>query len=154
MITAALTALALSLPHQAVVVPGKSFAGLRLGATGLQVTAAWGRSHGRCRDCPQPTWYFTYRKFAPQGAAVSFRNGAVESFFTLWAPPGWHTDRGLAIGDPEPRVTQLYGALPRFQCVTYAALILRRGRTATLFYVYRGKVWGFGLSPAGAPPCH
>jgi hypothetical protein len=154
MIAAALTALALSLPHHADIVPGRSFAGLRLGATGAQVTAAWGRVHGRCRDCAKPTWYFTYHHFAPQGAGVSFRHGAVDSFFTLWAPPGWRTDRGLKIGDPEPRVTQLYGALPRVECGTYSALVLRRGQTATQFYLYRDHVWGFGLSLAGAPPCH
>ena len=38
--------------------------------------------------------------------------------------------------------------------VTYAALVLRRGRVDTQFYVYRRKVWGFGISRAGAPPCH
>lgn len=154
MIATALAVLALSLPQPAAVVPGKTFAGLRLGATKAQVAAAWGRVHGVCRDCPRPTWYFTYHAFAPQGAGVSFRDGRAESFFTVWAPPGWHTDRGLKVGDPEPRVTQLYGALPRVECGAYAALVLRRGRTQTQFYVYRNQVWGFGLSSAAAPPCH
>jgi hypothetical protein len=49
-IAAALTALALALPQHAVVVPGKTFAGLRLGATGAQVQAAWGPRFGRCRN--------------------------------------------------------------------------------------------------------
>ncbi len=154
MIAAALTALALALPTQSLVVPGTSFGGLRLGATGAEVTAAWGPRHGLCRNCSLPTWYFTYKKFEPQGAGVSFRRGAAESYFTIWSPPGWHTDRGLKVGDPAARVTQLYGVLPRVECGTYSALVLRKGRTATQFYLYRDAVWGFGLSSAGAPACH
>src|SRR5260221_6687345 len=104
MLATALVALALSLPQQAVVVPGKSFAGLRLGATGAQVRATWGPRHGRCRACTQPTWYFTYKKFEPQGAGVSFRSGAAEAYFTISGPPGWHNDLGLKIGEPAARV--------------------------------------------------
>ena len=154
MFTTALTALALALPQPGVVVPGQSFAGLRLGATAAQVQAAWGPRFGRCRGCPRPTWYFTYKTFEPQGAGVSFRKGAADAFFTVWGPPGWHTNRGLTVGDPEARITELYGVLPRAECGTYAALVLRRGRTDTQIYVYQQEVWGFGLSPAGAPPCH
>lgn len=154
MLATALVALALSLPQQAVVVPGKSFAGLRLGATGAQVTAAWGPRYGRCRACTQPTWYFTYKKFEPQGVGVSFRNGAVEAYFTIWGPAGWHTDRGLRMGDPAARITELYGVLPRVECGTYVALVLRRGRTAMQIYLYNDRVWGFGLSSAGAAACH
>jgi hypothetical protein len=150
----ALTTLALALPQHGVVVPGKSFAGLRLGVIGTQVQKAWGARHGTCRSCPTPTWYFTYQKFDAQGAGVSFRNGAADAFFTLWAPPGWRTNRGLAIGDPEARIARLYGSLPRTECGTYSALVLRRGQIDTEFYVYNGNVWGFGLSRAGVPPCH
>lgn len=149
-----LTAVLLGLPQNAVVVPGKSFAGLRLGATGAQIRAAWGPGYGRCRACPQPTWYFTYKRFEPQGAGVSFRRGTAAAFFTIWGPPGWHTDRGLKVGDPAARVTQLYGVLPRVECGTYAALVLRRGRSATQIYLYQDRVWGFGLSSAGAAACH
>jgi hypothetical protein len=153
-ISLVLATLALALPQQGVLVPGKSFAGLRLGATGAQIEATWGKRHGRCQDCRRPTWYFTYRRFEPQGAGVSFRNGAAESFFTIWSPPGWHTNRGLTVGDPESSITRLYGVLRRVECGTYSALVLRRGGTDTQFYVHRGEVWGFGLSSAGAPPCH
>jgi hypothetical protein len=88
MLASVLLAFALALPPHATVVPGRSFAGLRIGATGPQVTAAWGATYGVCRGCPRPTWFFTYQRFAPQGAAVSFRAGAAESFYTLRAPPG------------------------------------------------------------------
>jgi hypothetical protein len=154
MLAAALVLVALALPQQGVVVPGQSFAGLKLGATGADIRAAWGPRFGRCRSCARPTWYFTYKKFEPQGAGVVFRAGAAEAFFTTWSPPSWRTSRGLAIGDPALRVGAIYGVLPRVECGTYAALVLRRGRTDTQFYVYQDKVWGFGLSRAGAPPCH
>jgi hypothetical protein len=146
--------LALALPQHGVVVPGKSFGGLRLGATPAKVQAAWGARYGRCRGCSQPTWYFTYKKFAPQGAGVSFRKGVAASFFTIWSPPGWRTDKGLTVGDPTTRITQLYGVLHLTECGAYEALVIRRGRVDTQIYVYKEKVWGFGLSPAGAPPCH
>jgi hypothetical protein len=152
-LAAALTAIALALPQHAVVVPGKSFAGLRLGATAARVERAWGTRHGRCRDCRETTWYFTYKRFEPQGAGVSFRRGVADALFTVWSPPGWHTNRGLTVGDPEARITELYGVLPRAECGTYSALVLRRGGTDTQFFVYKGEVWGFGLSRAGAPPC-
>ena len=154
MLAVAITALTLALPPHAVVVPGKSFAGLRLGATGAQVQAAWGKRYGRCRSCSKPTWYFTYKAFEPQGVGVAFRRGAAESFFTIWGPPGWHTDKGLKIGDPSARVTQLYGLLPSVECGTYTALSIRRGRTATQIYLYQDAVWGFGLSSSAAAPCH
>ena len=154
MLATALAALTLALPQHGVVVPGQSFAGVPLGATGPQVTAAWGRRYGVCRDCARPTWFYTYHPFQPQGVAVSFRAGAVESFYTLRAPEGWHTNRGLKVGDPETKVTLLYGALPRAECGTYSALVLMQARRETQFYVFAGKVYGFGLSSVGAPRCH
>jgi hypothetical protein len=154
MLAAALLVAVLALPTHATVVPGRSFAGLRPGATGMQVKAAWGGRYGVCRGCPRPTWLFTYRPFQPEGAAVTFRAGAAESFYTLRAPQGWHTNRELEIGDAEATVTAIYGTLPRVECGTYSALVLRRGSVETQFYVNDGKVWGFGLSSAGAPRCH
>ena len=154
MIAAALVVLALGLPQKAVVVPGASLAGLKLGATQGQVRAAWGPRYGRCRDCPQPTWYFTYRDFQPQGAGVSFKNGHATALFTIWSPPGWHTNRGLTVGQAEAQVTALYGYLPRTECGTYAALVIRGSRVDTQIYVYKNEVWGFGISRAGSPPCH
>jgi hypothetical protein len=154
LLATALAAVVLTLPPHGVVVPGKTFAGLKLGATRAQVERVWGGRHGACADCARPTWYFTYKRFEPQGAGVSFRNGTADTLFTLWSPAGWHTNRGLAVGDPEARITQLYGVLPRTECGTYSALVLRRGRTDTQIYVRAQEVWGFGLSPAGAPLCH
>src|SRR5439155_25342645 len=141
---AALLALALAavLPQHGVLVPGRSLGGLHLGATRAEVRAAWGTAYGRCRGCADETWYFTYRAFTPQGAGVAFRGGRAVALFTLWAPPGWQTSRGLRIGDPAARITALYGALPRVDCGTYAALIERQGAATTEFYVRDEQVWG------------
>ena len=87
-------------------------------------------------------------------APFAFLGKRATSFFTLCGPRGWRTGSGLTIGDPEIRITAVYGVLPRVECGTYAALVLRRGRVDTQFYVHRRLVWGFGISPAGAPPCH
>jgi len=73
MVAAALAAVALGLPQYGLVVPGHSFAGMQVGATRTQVLKAWGPRYGRCRDCRQTTWYFTYKDFQPQGAGVAFR---------------------------------------------------------------------------------
>ena len=132
-------------PKAGVLVPGKRLGGLALGATRAQVRAAWGTRFGRCRDCREPTWYFNFRPFEPQGAGVAFRHGRVSALFTLWSPEGWRTDRGLQIGEPEARIAGLYGPLLRTSCGTYSALTLPHGRTTTAIYVVDEQVWGFAL---------
>jgi hypothetical protein len=146
-------ALALAPPHSGVVVPGKSFGGLVLGATPAQVRAAWGNGYGVCRTCARTTWYFNERDFEPQGVAVEFVDGRVAALFTIWRPPAWRTRDGLRIGDPEARAEHLYGALERVTCGSYDALRLRRGAVDTYFYVRAGRIWGFGLSRAAVPAC-
>jgi hypothetical protein len=140
-------------PRAGLVVPGASLGGLRLGMTKAQVLATWGRDHGVCRDCPAPTWYYTYRPFTQPGAAVEFTRGRVSGLWTIWSPPGWHTPLGLRIGDVDARITELYGTLTPSLCTGYSALMLPRGRVVTSFYVVDGKVWGFGLSRLGARVC-
>jgi hypothetical protein len=140
-------------PTAGVVVPGKTLGGLSLGATRAEVRAAWGRRHGVCRDCREQTWYFNLRRFHAQGTGVAFRRGRVVALFTVWRPRGWHTERGLRIGDPAARIAGLYGPLLRVNCGTYAVMTLRRGRTATSFYVVDEQVWGFGLSRLAEPAC-
>ena len=98
MLAIALISVALGLPQHGLVVPGQSLGGLRLGATKAQVQATWGPRYGRCRDCTALTWYFTYRRFQPQGAGVSFRSGRADQLFTIWGPPGWHTCRCIISG--------------------------------------------------------
>jgi hypothetical protein len=150
----ALPAVAAAAPPKAgVFVPGRSLGGLRLGMTQAQVRAAWGTTFGRCRNCRLPTWYFTYAPFAPEGAGVEFRRGRVDAIFTLWSPAGWRSTRGLRLGDPEVRITALYGPLSRAECGSYHALLLPRGRVVSAFYVADERVWGFGLLMRPARPC-
>ena len=150
---ALLAALALAVPHAGVVVPGKSFGGLELGATPAQVRAAWGTRYGICRRCKQTTWYFNETPFEPQGAGVEFRSGRAFAFFTLWQPSGWRTREGLQIGEPEARVSAVYGSLLRTSCGAYDTLRIRRAGIDTHVYIRQGTVYGFGLSRAAAPPC-
>ena len=145
---------AAALPRKGVFVPGRSLGGLRLGATPAQVRAAWGSSYGRCRDCAQPTWYFTYRRYKARGAAVQFRHGLVAAIFTLWAPAGWKTTKGLYIGDNVDRMPGLYGTLARTDCPgNYYALTMPTPGGVNAFYVVNEKIFGFGLLSFGAAVC-
>jgi hypothetical protein len=140
-------------PRAGILVPGQSLGGLELGATRAQVRAAWGARFGSCRGCRRPTWYFNFLKFEPEGAGVAFRRNRAVALFTVWAPPGWRSSRGLRIGDDEARAAALHGPLMRVGCGTYKALTMRSRSAVTAVYVYDGRVWGFGLSRPGVPVC-
>ena len=141
-------------PRKGLFVPGKSLGGLRLGMTLAQVRAAWGSDFGRCRGCPQPTWYYTYRRYHPHGAAVQFRRGHVQAIFTLWAPAGWKTTKGLYIGDNVTHLQSLYGTLARADCPgNYYALTMPSPKGVSAFYVVNEKIFGFGLLSFRASVC-
>jgi hypothetical protein len=140
-------------PQRGEFVPGRSLAGVHLGMTKQEVLAAWGKRHGICRNCPSETWYFNYRPFTPQGTGVVFERGRVAHAFTVWRPSGWQTSAGLALGDPASEVARVYGSLDRRQCTFYYALLKPAKRAQSVFYVFRGQVWGFGLILPNASPC-
>ena len=140
-------------PPSGTLVPGRSLGGIELGATKAEVERRWGRAYGVCRGCERLTWYFNYYAVQPRGAGVELRDGRVAAVFTLYQPLGWRTGRGLALNDPVARVTELYGALFRRECVGYYALTMRHGRTTTAFYVLDERLWGFGLLGPGGPIC-
>jgi hypothetical protein len=140
-------------PRQGEFVLGKSLAGIRLGMTRQEVAAAWGKGHGVCRGCPRKTWYFNYRPFTPQGAGVVFERSRVAHVFTVWRPSGWKTPAGLALGAPASDVSRTYGSLDRRPCTGYHALLKPGKRVGSVFYVFRDKVWGFGLILKNASPC-
>jgi hypothetical protein len=140
-------------PRTGLLVPGRSLGGLALGATPAQVRAAWGPRHGTCRGCRAPTWYFNFARFEPEGAGVAFRRGRAVALFTIWAPTGWRTDRGLRIGDDASRATMLHRGLVRITCGTYYALTLNGANAVTSIYVHDEKVWGFGVSRPREPVC-
>ena len=142
-----------AIPKRGVVVPGVRLGGIRLGATDAQVKRAWGADFGLCSSCDLTTWYFTYAKFQPQGAGVTFRKHRVVALFTLYAPPDWRTSKGLKIGDEAPRIAALYGGLKLVVCGTYSAYRIPGHGATTAIYVHDGKVWGFGISRPGVRLC-
>jgi hypothetical protein len=143
-----------SLPPHGVFVPGKNLAGVRLGDTRREVLRVWGRRHGVCRDCRLVTWYFNLKPFEPQGAAVVFRRSRVVRAYTVWRPRGWRTSEGLELGATSGALAKAYPDLASRSCERYTAF-LRRGdvRTRSIFYVYRGRLWGFGLMRPRLSPC-
>ena len=155
----AVTALALAAPAAAglsrngVLVPGRSLGGVRLGESQHAVRAALGSFHGVCHGCSRPTWYVTYRRFDKHGLAVEFARGHVSALYTLWQPRGWHTASGLLLGASEVDVHRRLGYLRTVACPGYDALYADRGRTRTVYYLYSGALWGFGLFRRGANPC-
>jgi hypothetical protein len=148
------TAAAASLPAHGVFVPGESLGGIRLGETKAEVLDVWGNRHGVCRDCRRVTWYFNLKPFEPQGAAVVFRRGRVARAFTVWRPRGWRTDEGLELGATSGALANAYPRLASRTCDRYTAFLQARTvRTTSVFYVYRGRLWGFGLMRPRLSPC-
>jgi hypothetical protein len=155
----ALAALALAAPAASappgagVLVPGRSLGGIELGMTKAALERSWGRAYGVCNGCRHETWYFNYYAFQPRGAGVELRAGRVAAIFTLYRPEGWHTNRGLRLGDSETRITFLYGALVRRQCGGYSVLLLPGRAATTAFYVLDNRLWAFGLYRPELPLC-
>jgi hypothetical protein len=140
-------------PSRGVFVPGISLGGVELGMTKREVLRAWGPRHGVCRGCPHATWYFNYRRFEPQGAGVVFRRGRVAHVFTLWQPDGWRTVDGLALGSDEREVGEALVVLDERACKGYTAVLASGPSALSVFYVYRERIWGFGLIRPGRDPC-
>jgi hypothetical protein len=149
----ALPALAFAPVRTGVLVPGKSLGSVRLGMTKSEVLSAWGKRHGVCKDCSQQTWYFNYQPFKPQGTGVVFDQGRVSHAFTVWRPIGWKTTEGLFLGAQSSDIARIYGSLDKRECASYDALLLPGKRVTSVFYVFRDKVWGFGLMRPDASPC-
>jgi hypothetical protein len=140
-------------PRTGVLVPGKSLGGVKLGMTKDEVLHAWGKRHGVCRDCPEPTWYFNYQPFEPQGTGVVFDHDRVAHAFTVWRPVGWKTPEGLFLGADASDVSRLYGSLDKRECTFYDALLVPGKNVTSVFYVFRNRVWGFGLMKPNRSPC-
>ena len=133
--------------------PGRSLGGVRLGESERSVRDALGRFYGVCRGCSRRTWYFTYGKFDKHGLAIELRRGTVSAVYTLWRPAGWHAPRDLRLGATPLEVHRKAGSLQTVVCSGYNALIRDSGNARTVYYVYDGRLWGFGLFRRGAPPC-
>ena len=144
---------ALGLPLHGVFVPGHSLGGIRLGESSAAVRAALGTKYGVCSACKQTTWYFTYKPFDQHGLGIELAHGRVSAVYTLWQPDGWHATNGLRLGVLEAELTTSLGPLFITACATYDARFLVRPSSRSVYYVVDGKLWGFGLFPAGANPC-
>ena len=143
---------AAALPRPGVLVPARSLGGVRLGESEAQLRAALG-SHGVCRGCLLPTWYFTYRKFDQHGLGVELIGGRVAAVYTLWQPHGWRTPGGLVLGTTQSQVTAQLGTLLPIACAGYSALVKDAGGARTAYYIRNGRLWGFGLLRAKTDPC-
>jgi hypothetical protein len=159
LIASAVTALLLAataaagLPKSGALAPGRSLGGVRLGESAGAVRAALGTFYGACRGCPNRTWYFTYGRFDKRGLAVEFTGGRVSGLYTLWRPAGWHAAHKLGFGSSVLAVHKLTGASRTISCGSYDALVLDSAQARTAYYVFDGRLWGFGLFRRGASPC-
>lgn len=144
---------AAGLPRAGLLVPGKSLGGVRLGETPDAVRASLGRSYGVCSDCRRRTWYFTYRPFTKRGLAVEFTRGRVSGVYTVWRPAGWHAPKQLRLGSTPLAVHVLVGPTRSITCHSYEALVHDTAHARTAYYLYAGRLWGFGLFRRGAAPC-
>ncbi len=159
LVTSAVAALVLAapaaagLPRAGALVPGRSLGGVRLGEPSQAVRAALGNFYGRCRGCRRATWYFTYRPFGRQGLAVEFEGGRVSGVYTLWRPAGWHAPDQLRFGSSPLAVHTLTHATRTVACDGYEALVHDTAEARTAYYLYAGRLWGFGLFRRGAAPC-
>ena len=143
---------AAALPLHGSLVPGRALGGARLGEPAAQVAAALG-FHGVCRGCVRTTWYFTYRPFDRHGLAVELDRGRVVGLYTLWQPEGWTAPGGLALGAFRAQITDAAGTLIPTFCSGYLALVKASHGVRTVYYVFAGKLWGFGLFALGTNEC-
>jgi hypothetical protein len=144
---------AAGLPKAGTLVPGRSLGGVHFGESEQAVRSALGSFFGDCHGCPRRTWYFTYRPFTKQGLAVEFERGRVSGVYTLWRPARWHAPAELRFGATPLAVHLLGHARRTITCGGYDALVHDTAHARTAYYLFDGKLWGFGLFRRGAAPC-
>ena len=133
------------LPVKGLIVPGISFAGLKIGYTQQQVRSLWGSNFVECKYCTDVTWLYEYRGSEPLGAAVRFQKNKVVAMFSLGSPAGWHTDKGLFMGDPIANVYQFFPSTGTTRCIGFDAVTARTGKVVTAFYSAAGVIYGFAI---------
>jgi hypothetical protein len=144
---------AAELPRAGTLVPGRSLGGIRLGESPRAVRAALGSFYGNCRGCTRRTWYFTYGPEDRHGLAVELTRGHVSGLYTLWEPSGWHAPHELGFDSTVLVVHKLTGASHTVTCHGYSALVRDTPHARTAYYIYDGRLWGFGLFRRGSSPC-
>jgi hypothetical protein len=143
---------AAALPQSGVFVPGRSLGGIHLGESAAAVRTALG-PHGVCLQCATTTWYFNYHRFERRGLAVEITHDRVSAVYTLWQPAGWRAANGLRLGVLEAQLTSSTKPLVAVVCAGYDARVADSGTARSVYYVARGRLWGFGLLRAHANPC-
>jgi hypothetical protein len=141
------------LPMRGVVIPGVSLAGVKIGDTEQRVRRLWGTNYVTCEYCSDATWLFEYQSGEPLGAAARFQKGRVVAVFSLGSPAGWHTKKGLYIGDP---ISNVYDYFPRAwttRCIGFDAIEMQHGHVVTAIYSSAGVVYGFALVTRAMTPC-
>jgi hypothetical protein len=132
-------------PIRGLVLPGVSFAGLKLGWTPQQVRAKWGSNYITCKYCSDPTWLYEYQAGEPLGAAVRFEQNKAVAIFSLGSPAGWRTDKGLYMGDPISNVYLFYKNTGTTRCIGFDAVTVRLGKSVMAFYSAAGALYGFAM---------
>jgi hypothetical protein len=140
-------------PVRGIVVPGVSFAGLKLGQTEQQVAALWGKNYTVCTYCKDPTWLYVYPGGEPLGAGVRFQKNKIVAVFSLGSPAGWRTDKGLFMGDPISNVYNYFGTTGTTRCIGFDALTVRLGNSTTAFYSAAGVIYGFAIVAGNLSVC-
>ena len=144
-----------ALPLKGLLVSGQSLGGVSLGDSPADVEATWGTAYTVCKSCTLTTWYYTYAT-KPVGAGVVFdKSDHVVAVFTLGSPFGWHTEKGLPVGEDIHAMTALYPA-PQMNykaCIGYSALSQRQGSAVTSIYTQAEVVYGFALTAPGRSVC-
>jgi hypothetical protein len=133
------------LPERGLVIPGVSFAGVRIGDSMQRVRHVWGSQFQTCKYCVDPTWLYEYRGNEPLGAAVRFQHGKVVAVFSLGSPAGWRTSKGLHMGDPISNVYGYYKTTGTTRCIGFDAITTRTGNTVTAYYSAAGVIYGFAI---------
>jgi hypothetical protein len=137
------------LPARGLVVPGVSFAGLKLGDTEERVRQVWGRDYETCKYCSDTTWLYEYKGGEPLGAAVRFQKHRAVAIFSLGSPAGWRTSKGLFIGDPIADVYHFYPTTGTTRCIGFDAVTTRittsAGKSVMAFYSAAGVIYGFAM---------
>jgi hypothetical protein len=140
-------------PIRGVIVPGVSFAGIKLGDTEQRVRALWGSNFDTCGYCKDTTWLYEYRGGEPLGAAVRFEKNKLVAVFSLGSPAGWRTDKGLYMGDPIANVYQYYSSTGTTRCIGFDAITAKTGKSVTAFYSAAGVIYGFAMVIPGMTVC-
>ena len=71
----------------------------------------------------------------------------------MWRPRGWRTPDGLELGIESSKALDAYPDFVTEGCLRYTSYVLPGPAIRSVFYSFRGRLWGFGLVRPGLPVC-